>query len=79
MEPGLIPYFQYLPGMYKADLCGAVDLNSHGGYYFDVDILFRSLYGEILRRAIFDFSNLSTPWKTHKGKVPLFFLSAKPN
>ncbi len=38
-DPDLIPYFEYLPGMYKADLCRATDLTLHGGYYFDVDIL----------------------------------------
>ena len=38
-EPDLIPYFESLPGMYKANLCRAADLTLHGGYYFDVDIL----------------------------------------
>jgi hypothetical protein len=38
------------------------------------NIVFRSLYGEILRRVNFWFFNFgSTPRKTTKGKVPLFF------
>lgn len=29
----------FVPGMYKADLCRAAYLVMHGGYYFDVDVL----------------------------------------
>ncbi|EED86847.1 predicted protein [Thalassiosira pseudonana CCMP1335] len=38
-HPGLLRWYDLLRGMYKGDLCRAVYLFSHGGYYFDIDLL----------------------------------------
>lgn len=38
-EPRLLPFFEKLPGMFKADICRSADLYLNGGYYYDIDLL----------------------------------------